>query len=63
MSKEQKIYLVYADYRPKCLAPPYPVRGHSKKEVKEYFQRLYTWLKVFKVEEYTGDPNELRWFW
>ena len=30
---------------------------------KEYFQNKYAWLKIYKCEEYVGDPNDIKWFW
>lgn len=58
-----KIFLITADYRNPPVTSPYAVRANSKKEAKECFKSKYTWLKIYNVEEYTGDPNDIEWFW
>lgn len=60
---DMKIFLVTADYRNPPVTPPYAVQANTKKEAKEYFKNKYTWLKIYKVEEYTDDPNDIKWFW
>ena len=60
---QDKIFLVTADYRNPPQTPPYAVRAKNKKEAKEYFQNKYSWLKVFKVEEYTSDIKNIKWIW
>ena len=61
--KGSNIFLVYADYRNHSTAPPYPVRGENKKEIKEYFRNKYSWLKIIKIEEYGGDTSKIQYFW
>lgn len=57
-----KIFLVTADYRNPPVTTPYAVRANSKKEAKERFKRILPWLKIYNVEEYTGDPNDIDGF-
>ena len=58
-----KIFLITADYRNPPVTPPYAVLANNKKNAKKYFQNKYAWLKIYKCEEYTGDPNDIKWFW
>lgn len=58
-----KIFLITADYRNPPVTTSYAVKTNTKKEAKDYFKNKFTWLKIYKVEEYTGDPNDIKWFW
>lgn len=58
-----KIFLITADYRNPPVTPPYAVLANNKKDAKEYFKNKYAWLKIYKCEEYIGDPNNIKWFW
>ena len=60
---DMKIFLITADYRNPPVTLPYAVQASTKKEAKDYFKNKYTWLKIYKVEEYIGDPNDIKWFW
>lgn len=50
-----KYYRVTADYRPNNPKKPtydFCVKNNvTKKQMKEYFQSTFSWLKVYKVEE------------
>ena len=50
-----KYYRVTADYRPKNPNKPtydFCVKDNvTKKQMKEYFQSVFSWLKVYNVEE------------
>ena len=50
-----KYYRVTADYRPNNPKKPtydFCVKDNvTKKQMKEYFQNTFSWLKVYKVEE------------
>lgn len=50
-----KYYRVTADYRPNNpKKPTYDFKAKdsaNKKQMKEYFQQTYSWLKVYEVEE------------
>lgn len=50
-----KYYRVTADYRPNNPKKPtydFCVKDDvTKKQMKEYFQSVFSWLKVYKVEE------------
>lgn len=58
-----KIFMITADYRSLPITTPYAVRANSKKEAREYFKNKFTWLMIFYVEEYVGDPDDIKWFW
>lgn len=58
-----KIFLITADYRNPPQTHPYAVYVRNKKEARSYFSRKYSWLKIYKVEEYTGDPGDIKYFW
>lgn len=46
-----RMYKITADYRPNNPSKPcYYVYGRSKKEAKERFSSLISWLKVYNVE-------------
>lgn len=58
-----KIFLITADYRNPPKTHPYPVHARNKKEAREYFSRKYSWLKIYKIEEYTGDEADINYFY
>jgi ribosomal protein L23 len=58
-----KYYRVTADYRPNNPKKPtydFCVKDNvSKKQMKEYFQSTFSWLKVYKVEEIEKEDARL----
>lgn len=58
-----KIFLITADYRNPPVTTPYAVKATTKRIAKKYFMSKFPWLKVYKVEEFIGDPNEIQWYW
>lgn len=58
-----KIFMITADYRSSPITTPYAVRANRKKEAREYFKNKFPWLMIFYVEEYVGDPDDIKWFW
>lgn len=57
------IYIITADYRNTPDKNQYAVQANTKKEAKEYFRNKYSWLTVYRVDRYTGNPAEIKWFW
>lgn len=52
-----ELYVITADYRPNNPnKPKYYVVASSKKEAREKFSRLISWLKIYGVE--AVDPSE-----
>ena len=62
MNVGNKIFLVTADYRNPPVNTPYAVHAKDKKAAREYFKRIIPWLKIYKIEEYTGDSNDIEGF-
>lgn len=58
-----KAFDITADYRNPPKTPPYTVRAHNKAEVKKYFERTYTWLKVYRVEQRDESLGEPKHYW
>lgn len=59
-----KIFMVYADKGVEDPSQsPYPVRAKNEAEVRAYFAEEYRELTVRRIEEYTGDPLNIEWFW
>ena len=58
-----KYYRVTADYRPNNPKKPtydFCVKDNvSKKQMKEYFQSVFSWLKVYNVEEISKENARL----
>lgn len=61
--KTTKIFLIIADYRNPPVTTPYAVKATTKQIAKKYFTSRFPWLKVYKVEEFTGVPEEIQWYW
>lgn len=56
-----KYYRITADYRPHGKHPTYDFcvdDNVTKKEIKAYFSNVYSWLKIFEVEEITKDEAQ-----
>lgn len=52
-----ELYVITADYRPNnSNKPKYYVVASSKKEAREKFSRIISWLKIYGVE--AVDPSE-----
>lgn len=58
-----KYYRVTADYRPNNPKKPtydFCVKDNvTKKQMKEYFQSVFSWLKVYNVEEIAEENARL----
>lgn len=58
-----KYYRVTADYRPNNPKKPtydFCMKDNvTKKQMKEYFQNIFSWLKVYNVEEITKENARL----
>ena len=56
---DMKLYKIFADYRPKNSVPRkhyYYVYGRNKRDAKRRFQDRITWLKIYEVGLYEGEP-------
>lgn len=53
-----KLYRILADYRPIGAFKPhyYYVYGRNKSEARKRFSAVISWLKVYGVELYEGEP-------
>lgn len=58
-----KYYRITADYRPNNQKKPtydFCVKDNvTKKQMKEWFQKVYSWLKVYNVEEIAKEDARL----
>lgn len=51
-----KVFKIFADYRPTNEhRPHYYIRATSPRDAKKRFSEIVTWLKIYGVEEVTGD--------
>lgn len=58
-----KYYRITADYRPNNQKKPtydFCVKDNvTKKQMKEYFQSVFSWLKVYSIEEIAKEDARL----
>ena len=62
-TKTTKIFLITADYRNPPVTSPYAVKAQTKQRARAYFANRFPWLRIYKVEEFTGDPSSIQWYW
>lgn len=61
--KTMQVFLITADYRNPPITAPYAVKAPTRQIAKRYFENKFPWLKIYKVEEFTGNPKEIQWYW